>query len=85
MAMDDWTVAEAKAKLSEVIERAMSGQPQTITRHGKTAVVVVAADTWKRQTARKGNLADFFASSPLRAIDLETPRLSGRLRHVDVG
>ena len=32
-----WTVAEAKAKFSEVIERAQSGGPQTITRNGRTA------------------------------------------------
>jgi prevent-host-death family protein len=83
--MDDWTVAEAKAKLSEVIERAMSGAPQTITRHGKTAVVVVAADDWKRQTARQGTLADFLAASPLREVDLNMPRLKGRLRHTNVG
>jgi predicted nucleic acid-binding protein len=38
MAADTWTVAEAKAKLSEVIERAQSGGPQTITRNGHTAV-----------------------------------------------
>ncbi len=83
--MQDWTVAEAKAKLSEVIERAMAGQPQTITRHGKTAVVVVAADEWKRRAARRGTLAEFLAASPLREIGLEAPRLKGRLRDVDVG
>ena len=44
MSRDTWTVAEAKAKFSEVIERAQSGGPQTITRNGRTAVVVVAAD-----------------------------------------
>ncbi len=83
--MQDWTVAQAKAKLSEVIEKAMSGQPQTITRHGKTAVVVVAAADWKRRQDRKGTLADFLAASPLRKIDIEAPRLKGRLRDVDVG
>jgi prevent-host-death family protein len=83
--MDDWTVAEAKAKLSEVIERALTGQPQTITRHGKTAVVVVAAADWKRRAKRKGTLADFLAASPLGEVDLETHRLKGRLRRVNVG
>ena len=31
---DSWTVADAKARLSEVIERAQT-DPQVITRHGK--------------------------------------------------
>src|SRR6267142_2330185 len=49
-----WTVAEAKAKLSEVIEKAQSDGPQTITRHGLTAVVVVAADEWEKKNRRNG-------------------------------
>jgi prevent-host-death family protein len=43
MSAGTWTVAEAKAKLSEVIERAQSAGPQAITRNGRKAVVVVAA------------------------------------------
>jgi len=45
---DTWTVAEAKAKLSEVIALAQERGPQTITRNGQTAVVVV-----RRGVARK--------------------------------
>ena len=83
--MEDWTVARAKARLSEVIERAMAGEPQTITRNGKTAVVVVAADEWKRRTERKGTLAEFLAASPLRGAGVEPKRMKGRLRDVDLG
>jgi prevent-host-death family protein len=53
MSTDTWTVAEAKAKFSEVIDKAQSGGPQTITRHGRNAVVVVAAEEWERKTRRK--------------------------------
>jgi prevent-host-death family protein len=38
-----WTVAEAKAKLDEIIKRAASEDPQTITRRGRTAALVVGA------------------------------------------
>ena len=41
MGAPNWTVAEAKAKFSEIIERAMWEGPQTITRKGRTAAVVV--------------------------------------------
>jgi len=70
-----WTVAKAKAKLSEVIDRAQS-TPQTITRHGKPSVVVISAEEWQRKTARKGTLAEFLMESPLRgaALDLERQR-----------
>lgn len=60
-----WAVAEAKARFSELIDRALMQGPQTITRNGQKAVVVVAAEEWTRKTARAGTLADFFASSPL--------------------
>jgi len=69
-----WTVAEAKAKFSELIERARSRGPQTITRNGHTAVVVVSAEEWSRKTKRSGNLAEFFAISPLVDSDLKIER-----------
>ena len=78
-----WTVAQAKAKFSEVIDRAMSEGPQTVTRKGRTAVVVVDAEEWNRKTKRVGTLADFFAASPLREGGLKLPRRT-RPRKVDL-
>jgi prevent-host-death family protein len=75
-----WTVAEAKAKFSEVVQRAESQGPQTITRRGRSAAVVVAAGEWQRKTTRHGNLAEFFAASPLRGSGLRPKRFRGRLR-----
>lgn len=69
-----WTVAGAKARLSEVMERAQLA-PQTITRNGKPSVVVVSAEEWHRKTARKGSLAEFLLESPLRGADLDLGRL----------
>lgn len=69
----NWTVAGAKARLSEVIERAQSA-PQTITRNGKPSVVVVSAEEWQRKTVRKGTLAEFLMDSPLRGTDLDLER-----------
>jgi prevent-host-death family protein len=79
-----WTVAEAKAKFSEVIERARTGGPQTITRHRRTAVVVVSAEEWEQKVRRKGTLADFFASSPLPASGLKIKRIKDRPRDIDL-
>src|SRR5260370_9765316 len=79
-----WTVAEAKAKFSEIIQRAMSEGPQTITRKGRTAAVVVGADEWQRKTRRVGNLAEFFAASPLRGSGLKVPRLKNRTPKINI-
>jgi prevent-host-death family protein len=84
MGTQKWTVAEAKAKFSEVIERAQTNGPQTITRNGKKAAVVVAAEEWERKTKRRGNLAEFFASSPLRGLDLKVERVDGRVRKTEL-
>jgi len=81
---DTWTVAQAKAKFSEVIDLAQSRGPQTVTRNGRTAVVIVAAKEWERKTKRSGSLADFFAASPLRGSFLKTKRLRDRARKVDL-
>ena len=80
MGAHNWTVAEAKAKFSEVIERAQADGPQTITRNGRRAAVLVGAEEWERKTKRRGNLAEFFASSPLRGFGLKVKRLPGRVR-----
>ncbi len=80
-----WTVAQAKARFSEVISKAASEGPQTITRNGRRAAVLVAADEWERKMARKGTLADFFAASPLRGSGINLERLPIRLRPVRLG
>lgn len=84
METDTWTVAEAKAKFSEVIDRALSGGPQTITRKSRKAVVVVAVEEWERKTRRTGNLAEFFAQSPLRDAEIQIERLDDDPRKVEL-
>jgi prevent-host-death family protein len=84
MASQSWTVAQAKAKFSEVLNRAMADGPQTITRRGRAAAVVVNADEWNRKTRRVGTLADFFAASPLRNSGLKLKRPKGRIRKIDL-
>ena len=79
-----WTVAEAKAKLSEVIERARRGAPQTITRNRRTTVVVVSAEEWERKVRRKGNLAEFFSASPLRVSDLKVKQMKDNPRETSL-
>ena len=77
MGVHTWSVAQAKARFSEVIEKARTLGPQTITRNGRTAAVVVANHEWERKSGRKGSLAEFFASSPLRRSGLKIRRLRG--------
>lgn len=68
-----WTVADAKARLSEVIQRAQTS-PQTITRDGTPAAVVVSAEEWERKTTRRGSLATFLLASPLMGSNIDLDR-----------
>jgi prevent-host-death family protein len=84
MRQDTWPVAEAKARFSELLDRAESEGAQTITRRGRTAAVVVSAEEWERKTKRIGNLAEFFAASPLRGSGLKVRRPKDVPRKVEL-
>lgn len=79
-----WGVAKAKANLSAVIDRALAEGPQTITRSGRKAVMVVSAEEWARKTQRKGNLAEFFAASPLRGARVRIRRPMSKAREIEL-
>ena len=83
-AIKEWTVAQAKARLSQVIEQALHDGPQTITRNGRNAVVVVGVEEWQRKTKRKGSLAEFFAESPLRNSGFAIKRDKTKPREIDL-
>ena len=84
MGVETWTVVEAKAKFSEVVDKARVNGPQTITKNGRVAVVVVSAEEWERKTRRLGNLAEFFAESPLRNSALDVARTKDGPREIDL-
>ena len=84
MGRGTWTVVEAKAKFSELVDTARLSGPQTITKNGRSAVVVVSAEEWERKAHRSGNLAEFFAESPLRGSDLKITRTKDVPREVDL-
>lgn len=83
---ESWTVAQAKARFSEVIQKARHQGPQAITCHGKRAAVVVDAALWDRIQRRehRGSFADFLFASPLRGSGLEVARLEGGIRNIDL-
>ena len=43
-----WSLQDAKNRFSRVVAAAVEGAPQLVTRHGKPAVVVVAATEYER-------------------------------------
>jgi len=79
-----WSVQDAKNPFSEVVEAARR-KPQTVTKHGKPAVVVVAADEYERLRQLDRAQAPSFAQL-LLAIPQdggEFPRLKVRPRDLE--
>jgi prevent-host-death family protein len=64
-----WALQDAKNHFSEVVDLAMQDGPQTVTRHGREAVVVVAVAEYKRMTQSAGSLVEFMRRSPLYGAD----------------
>jgi prevent-host-death family protein len=79
----EWQLQEAKARFSEVFRLARESGPQRVTKHGRTAVVVLPAEEYERLSkpkGRQGSLVEFFADSPLvdSGIQLDRERDFGK-------
>jgi antitoxin Phd len=81
MVRRNWSVQDAKNRFSEVVEAARR-EPQTVTKHGKPAVVVLAAEEYERlrrlQRLKAPSFADLLLAMPTGGEDFE--RLEGRMR-----
>lgn len=71
-----WTVAEAKAKLSEVLRLAETEGPQRIG--ARKPFVVVTAAAWEKKSAPRKPLGQWLVENVPRGANLEIPD-----RHVE--
>ena len=58
--MNEWALQEAKKRFGAVVKAALAGEAQQVTRRGKPAVVVVAADEYRRLCGAEKNGAPTF-------------------------
>lgn len=75
-----WQLQEAKNRLSEVVEEAISHGPQIITKRGIEAVIIISYTEYRRMLAVQKKLSEFFQESPLAGIDLDLKRDSSDVR-----
>lgn len=55
-----WSLQDAKNRFSAVVDAALSGQPQSVSRRGKPAVVVLSASEYERLlTVARGERGSF--------------------------
>lgn len=80
-----WQLQEAKARFSEVVDQALTGEAQVVTRRGRPAVVVIPYDEYTRLHGGEGTAWDIFKSAPhLDARDLPVQRDTAPVRPVDL-
>ena len=81
-----WKLGEAKAKFSDVVRLAASGQPQRVTVRGKDTVVIVEASEFERLRARgtSASLHDLLSQSPLNRLKFGDEGVQSPVREVEL-
>lgn len=79
-----WLLQDAKARFSELVRRVRSEGPQHVTVHGREAVVVVAAEEFRRLSGEQTGLAlvEALQACPHPEVDLAPPRSAMPVRDV---
>ncbi len=76
------TLQDAKNRFSAVVEAALAGRPQEVSRRGKPAVVVISAEEYARlldaAQGERGSFADHLLAFP----EADVPRAEARPRDV---
>jgi antitoxin Phd len=67
----NYALDEARAVFSELVDRALAGEPQRITRFGEQAVVVVSEADWLSQRRSAATLGDLLANFAEGSEDAE--------------
>ena len=77
-----WTLQDAKNRFSAVVEAALAGTPQEVTRRGKPAVVVMSADEYRRLLTGAQQRRESFAEHLLAFPGEGVERAEARPRDV---
>jgi antitoxin Phd len=67
----EWQLQEAKARFSELVQKAIDEGPQTVTRRGQPAVVVLSAEQFELMEKRQIDLKDLLPYLTADDMDLE--------------
>ena len=80
--MSDWPLQDAKNKFSAVVDAALGGEAQRVTRRGQPAVVVLAVEEYERlcrlERASAPSLAELLLDIPQDDVEFERLHLPSR-------
>jgi antitoxin Phd len=75
----NWQMQQAKARFSEMVDRALKEGPQTVTRHGKPVAVLMPAEEYRRLRSHGKSLKELLASAPLEGVEITRSQDTGRI------
>jgi prevent-host-death family protein len=78
MASRTWQLQEAKSRFSELVDTVISKGAQTVTKHGKPAVVIISAEEYRKSIAPQKTIASVLRACP----DDLSPLLGKRTRRI---
>lgn len=78
-----WTLQDAKNRFSALVEAALAGQPQEVSRRGKPAVVVLSVEEYRRMLAGEVQGRESFAQHLMGFPGPEIPRAKVQPRDVE--
>lgn len=70
--MKTYPLNEARAEFSKLVERALAGEPQRVTRYGKEAVVIVSEEEWRARCRSAPTLGALLAQHARAGVLSET-------------
>lgn len=76
--MENWSLQNAKARFSELVNVCIAKGPQVVTRHGKPTVVLVPAADYLAYSTPSTGLKDFLLSAPRVDLEIDRSRDTGR-------
>ena len=82
MKVKQWQMQEAKAKLSELIQKACKEGPQEISVRGKIKAVMISREQYKYLTSPKSSFIKFLQNSPLFGLDIPMERDKSLCREI---
>lgn len=72
--MRTWQLQEARRRFSELVSEALARGPQRVTRHGKSAVIIVSEERWNEVSQTIPSFGRMLADCPLEPDDLRERR-----------
>lgn len=82
--MESWQLQEAKSKFSELVKKATTEGPQTVSVRGQDQVVVISKKYYEELFGRKKSFLQLIFDSPLKGIELDLERNKSMPRDIQI-